>query len=329
MSRRRGGLFHSAPWLGAVQDAYGFPLRASVVVDAAGQPTAGIPYACLEGPPAPRLVTAPFCDACDPLFERPEEWAQLLGALEAHQLPLHLRCLDTELPDQDRFIVTKRARWHTISLAESAEDRWNALDPSTQRAIRKARRHGVEIRRLAPGPDLEAFHRLHVALRKAKYRLLAQPLAFFEAIGRRFQDAGNWHSLGAWVSDRLVAATIYLRWGDILYYKFNASSLDALDVRPNSLLTWEGVELASSLGCRRLDLGPSDDDQPGLIRFKRQFGAEERELRFLQLDPPGWDEHPALAPKRTLGEVTKLLTRPEVPDEVTAQAGAELYRYFA
>jgi len=329
VSRRRGGLFHSPPWLGAVQDAYGFPLQACVLVDGDGQATAGIPFACLEGPPAPRLVAAPFCDTCDPLFQRPEEWGELLAALEAHRLPVHLRCLDTELPDQDRFTVTKRAHWHTISLAETAEARWKGLEPSTQRAIRKARREGVEIRPLAPGPDLAAFHRLHVALRKAKYRLLAQPLVFLEALARRFQAAGHWHALGAWVGDRLVAGTIYLRWGDTLYYKFNASSLDALDARPNSLLTWEGMELASSLGCGRLDLGPSDDDQPGLIRFKRQFGAAAREVRFLRLDPPGWDDRPAIAPRRMLGDLTKLLTRPEVPDEICAEAGAQLYRYFA
>lgn len=329
VSRRRGGLFHSPLWLGAVQDAYGFPLQARVVTGQDGQPTAGIPYACLEGPPAPRLVAAPFCDTCDPLFEQPEEWGELLAGLEAHQLPIHLRCLDAELPDQARFTVTKRARWHTIPLLPSAEERWQAIDASTQRAIRKAKREGVQIRPVASGSDLADFHRLHVALRKTKYRLLAQPLAFFEAIARRFQDAGHWHALGAWVGDRLVAGTVYLRWGDTLYYKFNASSLAALDARPNSLLTWEGMELASSLGCRRLDLGPSDDDQPGLIRFKRQFGAAERELRFLRLDPPAWDDHPALAPKRMLGELTQLLTRPEVPDEITAEAGAQLYRYFA
>ena len=329
VSRRQGGLFHSPLWLGAVQDAYGFPLRASVVVDADGQPTAGIPYACLGGPPANRLVAAPFCDACDPLFECPEEWSQLVTALESHKLPTHLRCLDAQLPDHDRFMVTKRARWHTISLGETTEDRWRGLDPSAQRAIRKAQREGVEIRPLAPGPDLAAFHRLHVALRKAKYRLLAQPLAFFDAVARRFHDAGNWHALGAWMGHRLVAGTIYLRWGETLYYKFNASSLDALEARPNSLLAWEGMELANALGCRRLDLGPSDDDQPGLIRFKRHFGAEERELRFLRLDPPGWDDRPALEPKRMLEQLTQLLTRPEVPDEITAVAGAQLYRYFA
>jgi hypothetical protein len=274
-------------------------------------------------------VAAPFCDACDPLFCSAEEWAELLAALKAHRRPILLRCLDVRLPANDGFAVVKRARWHTVSLESSGEDRWRALDPATRRAIRKARKEGVVIRPIGPGSELAEFHRLHVALRKAKYRLLAQPLAFFEAIARRFAAAHGWYALGAWLGDRLIAGTIYLLWGDTLYYKFNASSLETLGVRPNSLLTWEGMELASALGCRRLDLGPSDDDQPGLIRFKRQFGAAERELQFLRLDPPGWDDGPAQGQKRILGEITAHMTRPEVPDDLTAQAGAQLYRHFA
>jgi CelD/BcsL family acetyltransferase involved in cellulose biosynthesis len=329
VSRRNAGLFHSALWLGAVQDAYRFPLQAAAVFDANNQLTAGIPYAVLDGLPAPRVVAAPFCDACDPLVERPEDWDQLCEALEVHRVPIHLRCLSTDPNGLDRFSVTKRARWHAVTLREHSEDRWKTLDPSAQRAIRKAGREGIQIRPLDVATDLEAFHRMHVALRKAKYRLLAQPLSFFEAIARRFGDAGNWHALGAWAGDRLVAGTIYLRWGDTLYYKFNTSSPDTLQARPNSLLAWEGIELAAALGCRYLDLGPSDDDQPGLIRFKRQYGAEEREVRFLRLAPCGWDDGPSQEPKRVLAGLTQLLTRPEVPDEIAAEAGAELYGYFA
>lgn len=329
VGRRHGGLFHSPEWLGAVQDAYSFPIQASVIVNGGGAATSGIAFACLEAPPAPRLVAAPFCDACDPLFDREQEWAELLAMLETYRRPILLRCLNVRLPDNERFAVIKRARWHTLPLEGAKQRRWNALDPSTQRAIRKARRENVVIRPLAPGPELAEFHRLHVALRKTKYHLLAQPLSFFEAIARRFQSTGNWHALGAWLGDRLIAGTIYLRWGDTLYYKFNASALDALNVRANSALTWEGIELASNLGCRWLDLGPSDDDQPGLIRFKRQFGADDRELQFLRLDPTGWDEAPAVEQKRILSALTMRLTQPDVPDDVAAQAGAQLYRYFA
>jgi CelD/BcsL family acetyltransferase involved in cellulose biosynthesis len=329
VARHRSGLFHSPLWLGAVQDAYEFRLRASVITDGTGDVTAGIAFSCLDAPPGPRLVAAPFCDACDPLLVHVEAWTELLASLKAHEQPIMLRCLDVRPPDHHGFAVVKRARWHAVLLESTEDGRWRALDSSTRRAIRKARREGVVIRPLSLGPDLTDFHRLHVALRKAKYRLLAQPLTFFEAIARRFQIADNWHALGAWLGDRLIAGTMYLRWGDTLYYKFNASSLDALDVRPNSLLTWEGIELASTLGCRVLDLGPSDDDQPGLMRFKRQFGAEERELQFLRRDPPGWDDAPAQVQQRILGQITMRLTQPDVPDDLTARAGALLYRYFA
>jgi len=329
VSRRRGGLFHSPLWLGSVHDAYGFRLRALMVTDGPGDAAAGVAFSILEAPPSPRLVAAPFCDACDPLFAHREDWTRLLIGLKGHQRPIFLRCLDVRLPADDGLVVVKRARWHRVSLEGALEDRWGALDSSTQRAIRKARKEGVSIRPLSPGADLAEFHRLHVGLRKAKYRLLAQPLAFFEAIARRFAAEDNWFALAAWLGDRLIAGTVYLRWGDTLYYKFNASSLEHLGVRPNNLLTWEGIEMAASLGCRWLDLGPSDDDQPGLIRFKRQFGAEERELQFLRLDPPGWDDTPSQAQKHFLGDITERLTQPQVPDSLTAEAGAQLYRYFA
>ena len=187
---------------------------------------------------------------------RADEREALLASLVAHQRPILLRCLDVRLPPSDGFTVTKCARWHTLVLKGTEQEQWEAMDPATRRAVRKARREGVEIRPIAPGPGLAAFHRLHVALRKSKYRLLAQPLGFFEAIASRFAPANAWHALGAWIGDRLIAGTIYLRWGDTLYYKFNASAVDALDVRPNSLLTWAGIELAMALGCRQLDLGP-------------------------------------------------------------------------
>src|SRR5262245_36631100 len=76
-------------------------------------------------------------------------------------------------------------------------------------------------------------------------------------------------------------------------------------------------------------LGPSDDDQPGLIRFKRDLGAQEKELRFLRYTPPGWPPERGAEVGRLLGQLTRLLTPPDVPDEVTERAGAVFYRLFA
>ena len=91
---------------------------------------------------------------------------------------------------------------------------------------------------------------------------------------------------------------------------------------------WAGIQLAKRLGCTTLDLGPSDDDQPGLIRFKQGYGAWELELRFLRWTPPDWQQDQSDT-RRIMGEMTSLFTEPSVPDDVTARAGAALYRFFA
>ena len=78
-----------------------------------------------------------------------------------------------------------------------------------------------------------------------------------------------------------------------------------------------------------LDLGPSDDDQPGLIRFKRHSGAAESELVHLRWTPQNWDDAQAVRTRKLLSEITGLMTAPEASDELTKRAGEILYRYFA
>jgi CelD/BcsL family acetyltransferase involved in cellulose biosynthesis len=325
-----GGLFHSPPWLRALAEAYGFTVRAYCATDIAGEALGGVAFCEIADALGRRLVSVPFSDVCDPLVSSPDVWDALFTRLQAHGAPIHLRCLDQGTAwNDERLAVTKRARWHTLSLRPAPEALWDGLDGSTQRALRRAERAGVVIRPLEGAAGLREFLALHVTLRKRKYRLLAQPPAFFEAMARHFDEIAGWFPLGAFLGERLIAATIYLRWSDTLYYKFNASALDALHVRPNSLLIWAGMLLGRALGCRVLDLGPSDDDQPGLIRFKGHFGAEERELRFLRYAPPGWPDERAAEARRRLGRLTAALTAPDVPDEVTARAGTLLYRLFA
>jgi CelD/BcsL family acetyltransferase involved in cellulose biosynthesis len=323
------GLFHSAPWIGAVADAYGFQPRAYVALDASGAPRGGVAFCEVSEGLGDRLVSLPFSDVCDPLLLEPDAWPPLRARLAAHGVPLTLRSLDpTFLSADPTFMVSKRARWHDVALAHDPADLRRRFGDATRRALAKAERGGLVVRPLEGDEGLAAFVRQHVRLRKRKYRMLAQPPAFFAAIAARFRPLGRWHPLGVYRDGQLLAATIYLHWQDTLYYKFNASDLDHLEWRPNNMLVWGGLQLAHALGCRTLDLGPSDDDQPGLIRFKRDFGAHERELRFLKWAPADAAPDRSATLRRALGDLTQLLTAPEVPDEVTGAAGALLYRFF-
>ena len=145
---------------------------------------------------------------------------------------------------------------------------------------------------------------------------------------RQFSDAKGWFPLAAVLDGRVVAVTVYLRWRDTLYYKFNASLDEALPLRPNNLLVSDGIELACALGCRRFDFGASDEDQPGLAQFKRQFGAQEKPITVASLGRPG-DAAREAAGRRLLSEAQFVFCDAAVPDAVTARAGELLYRYFA
>ncbi|HEY8105230.1 MAG TPA: hypothetical protein VIE46_03930, partial [Gemmatimonadales bacterium] len=188
----RSGLFHSPAWLRAVADTYGFAVRAHILTDPKGMPIAGIAVAEVDDLSGPRTIALPFSDACDPLVSSVGDWEGLFDSLRPEGLPIHLRCLDDRIASADpRFDIVKRARWHTLSLASEPEAIWGGLAPATRRAIRKAERSGVTVAPLAGAEGVCDFHRLHVGLRKAKYRLLAQPIAFFEAIANRFGEIGG------------------------------------------------------------------------------------------------------------------------------------------
>ena len=330
LDRQASRLFHSTPWLHVLHDAYAFEPRALLALGPDGEPAAGIVACRIADAMGTRIVSLPFSDYCDPLVESGADWETLFDALRARAERVIFRCVHNAVPAADsRLAILKTARWHGLSLLPDLPAVWRGLEPSRQRAIRRARQQGLGL--AVPGNDgfLDAFYRLHLGVRKHKYRLLAQPRRFFDAIRRRFEQANGWYPLAAQCGGRIVAAVILLRWGRTLYYKFSASDQGALHLKPNDFLLWRAIELAGELGCAQLDLGLSDDDQSGLVRFKRQFGAEEKEIRFLCHDPGGATPAAVGELRSALGRLTQLLTDPAVPDEVTSEAGDLLYRYFA
>jgi lipid II:glycine glycyltransferase (peptidoglycan interpeptide bridge formation enzyme) len=230
------------------------------------------------------------------------------------------------------FEVYKTACWHGIDLGWGREALWSGIRNSTRRAVEKAQRRGVTAVVETDSTALDEFYRMHLGVRKHKYRLLAQPRRFFENISRYFFEEGRGFLLMARQGNRTLAGVLFLVWRGTIYYKFNASDPRYLDRRPNDLLIWEGMMLAKRMGLVRWDFGLSDSDQPGLVRFKRHFGSGESHIRFYRYDPtaprnPGAERGRRV--RETLGQITDILTDPSVPDELTESGGDLLYRFFA
>lgn len=325
LSGAHGKLFGSAPWLGALRDTYAFDIEALVVVDANGEVAGGLPVARLGTDRWRRLSTLPFSDYCNAIDVEGSAWPLLAEALVAEELPVELRHLGEDGPHLDaRFDpVNPPDLWHAVDLDEDEERAWSALPGSARRAIRKARDSEVEVRASDDLGSLRSFYELHLRTRKDKYRLLAQPYEFFTALHKRFGE--QMILLGAWHAEKLIAGILLLSWNDTIYYKFNASSPEALDIRPNDLLMWEAMRLGVSREMSVLDLGRTDSDHESLARYKLKYATAERPIHTLRLGT--YRRDPAVG--EILGPVTELLTRPEVPDDIVEEAGSLLYHHFA
>jgi CelD/BcsL family acetyltransferase involved in cellulose biosynthesis len=328
VERRGGSLFNAPAWIRAVAETYDFEPEAQVLLDERGAPTAGLAFCRIRDPLGERIVSFPFSDYCDPLVGERDEWNALVQPLLEAGCPIALRCLHNAVPLADeRFPQVRDARWHRMDLRPDLETLWSGLDESARRAIRKAQKNGVTVRFGQDEATLRAFFELHRGVRKYKYRLLAQPYAFFQGIWRHFIAAGRGAVAVALHEDRIVGGILLVEHADTLYYKFNASSPEALDLRVNDITLWESIRYAKESGKDFLDFGLSDSDQEGLLRYKRKYASVEKTISFLRHSPPGLD--PANGQLRgVLGQLTALLTEESVPDEITERAGDILYRFF-
>ncbi|MCB0194730.1 MAG: GNAT family N-acetyltransferase [Anaerolineae bacterium] len=322
-------VFQSPQWMQVIADTYGFNVNAYLLLDDNGHPVAGLPFCSLEDVKNKRIITLPFSDYCDPLVNVMDQWCALTEQVEAQHCSFKIRCLHNDVPLEDkRFEQTNKAKWHGLDLRSDTDFLWDNLHSSARRAIRKAEREGVVVRVAERKEELRAFFELHLAIRKYKYQLVAQPYSFFENIWHQFVEPQQGFLLTAYYNDQMVSGIFYLIWQNKLYYKFNASAATQLSVRPNDLLIWEGIKLGKSKGCTHLDFGLSDWDQEGLVRYKRKFATEEKTISFLQYNPNGGLTDQEKQFHKLLPQLTQLFTDESVPISVTEKAGEVLYKYF-
>ncbi len=324
----QGSLFTSAPWIRSICDTYGFTPQARIVTDAAGRPTDGFAWVPVSDMRGDRLVSLPFSDRAEPLVSDQAAWSILVEDALRTDAPLKIRCLDASVPTSDtRLVRAEEAAWHGTPLGASVPEIYRSLRSAARRNIATADRNGVHVDAFTGLHAVLIYHRLHVSLRKRKYRLLAQPVGLFERIWHEFSVHDGIVTLLARVNGEPIAGAVYLVWNDVLYYKFGASLAAALPLRPNDALAWTALRWASERGLRMLDWGLSDLDQPGLVAYKRKWASEERRIVTLCSKSQEGDNRPD--PGRLFGELTRLFTDDAVPDHITEQAGSLLYRYFS
>lgn len=248
-----------------------------------------------------KMLYAPRGPVCD--FEDAETFGALIAAIKKEGKKLNAYALkidkdaDTKNdvyrklvtdakfridPVTDRFKGFQCARVIRIDLEGKTEDEvFASFDSGHRRKVRVALKNNVEIE-ICSSEKAELFYdmmketteRDGFELRSAEY---------FAKILNTFGDKARLY-IAYYTPEggerTAIAGAISLVYGDKLWYFYGASRNIHRNVMPNYLLQWEMIRWAVECGCRIYDFRgvARFDEEDGLYRFKKKFGAYEEEF---------------------------------------------------
>ena len=186
------------------------------------------------------------------------------------------------------FFVDARPAWseyfdHVISLSRDESALFSQLAPSNRRNIKRATHKALSVDIGESWDDVISFCRLNNLTRK-RHGLPPQPSRFFEKLFEHVISPGHGMVISARYRKKVIASSIYFHFGKRAVFKYGASELSYLNLRPNNLIMWEAIKWYRDREFEILSLGRTELDNPGLIRYKRAWGAEERLIKYFRYD---------------------------------------------
>jgi CelD/BcsL family acetyltransferase involved in cellulose biosynthesis len=319
------GPFHHPHWLALLSEQYGYAMEAVCAEDEEGELVAGLPVAHVSSRlTGRRLVALPFTDLCPPVVAAGASMAahMTLGAAldrsrRRYGLALEVRAPYLDVPGGWRG---RSFLHHTLALERDIGAVEARATPQIARGIRKAQREGVEIEFGTDRDALDRFYRLHLHTRR-RLGVPTQPKRFIRGLAGLLDAGLGWVAL-ARRGEATVAGAVFLSFGGTVVYKYGASDARHLRARPNNLLFAAAIRRACAEGAHTLDLGRTDLDNPGLARFKRAWGAEERTVSYVVLGDDHGDGARVSGVPAPMGTVIR-----RGPPVVGRLIGAAFYRH--
>jgi CelD/BcsL family acetyltransferase involved in cellulose biosynthesis len=281
-----GGVFHHPLWLGLLRDRYGYQMSAVCLAGSGGELVGGLPIAMVRSRlTGTRLVSVPFSDVCGPIAVDSDTERALLAAVDAERRRLGLSLeVHADVPSLPGGTTTDRFVHHVVPLEGGANAVLAKRVSSSKRSgASRARRLGVTVTQQVDSRGVEEYFRLHIETRH-RQGIPTQPRQFFRGLPQLFDHGLGFVLLAEW-EGRPIAGAVYLRYKSTLTYKYGASLAEHYDKRPNNLLHLEALRIGCESGCSVMDMGRTEPHNEGLRRFKRQLGAEERELSYTAAPP--------------------------------------------
>ena len=333
-SHPRSSIFHTTAWLEALRRTYDYTPRV-FTTGAPGMPlTNGIVFCHVNSwLTGSKLVSLPFSDHCEPLVEGAADLRALISGIRESSTGTgefkhaEIRPLLLELEPYCGGRPHRQYCFHMLDLRPRIEELYLRLHKDcVRRKIRRAEREHVVLYQGNSDELLEQFYQLLLVTRR-RHGVPPQPLTWF----RNLRDCFGTHLTVrvARVANRPIASILTLRHKQTLTYKYGGSDSRFHNLGAMPRLFWQAIQDAKAEHLTDLDLGRSDEDNSGLVRFKDHLGATKTSIRYWQLSRTA----PVAAPLNAgrmgsiVGSLPLRMFVSHLPDALFRLTGEVLYRH--
>ena len=286
-SHPKSSVFHTAAWLETLRRTYGYVPVAFTTSPPASELKNGLVFCRVNSwLTGRRLVSLPFSDHCDPLYDSAEDLSFLIRHLQdelKHEgwKYLELRPINGyfgQTGDGMQFLPATRYFLHTLSLRPDLNELFRSLDrDSVQRRIQRAENAGL-VEKCGRSDDLlKAFYSLFV-LTRGRHGLPPTPYAWFRNL---IQCQGKALEIRLAYKDKApIAAILTLRFRNVVYYKYGCSDARFKQYGATPWLLWRAIAAGKSNGALEFDMGRTEEVNTGLLAFKNHWVPQPKQLTY-------------------------------------------------
>lgn len=322
----KSSVFHTIGWLNALRITYGYEPIAFTTSAPSKKLTNAVLFCVVRSwVTGDRLVSLPFTDHCEPLVENIEQLRALCAHLETLRRTqgwkyAEMRTSGALLGAAESFRVCNVYQWHRLDLRSSLDALYKGFHKDCiRRRISHAERQGLKYEEGRNESLVRSFYDLIVLTRTRKY-LPPQPFEWFQSlVASMGQDVCI---RVAFKAGRPVAGILTMNHGKTMCYKYGGSDVRFNHLGATPMLFWQAIQAAKSAGMEVLDLGRSDVEDRGLIRFKERWGAQS--VRLTLWRRPADEVSPSL--ERLKIRLAKTICT-FVPHRILVLAGRLMYRH--
>ena len=326
----QASIFHTSGWLECLRRSYGYEPFVLTTCAPSSQLTNGVVFCRIKSwLTGERIVSVPFADHCEPLFEQIEDFLAILewarqGRGKKSRKPVEIRPLDGNslgLTEQG-FQVCQTYRLHLLDLKPPLPELLQACDKdSVQRRLRRAERENL-LYEEGSSPDLlKKFFHLQVMTRR-KHQVPPQPFGWFSNLATVLGEHARIRVVSK--GETLVASILTLSYKNTMIYKYGCSDAAHNNLAGTPYLFWKAIQDAKEHGAHTFDMGRSDLDNPGLVKFKSNWGTKDLSLTYWRCPQRELQPSAVSSQGRKVGGY--LMSR--LPDNLLILLGRMLYKHI-